>query len=399
MAEDKRLPLAGIRVVDLTHVLAGPYCTMMLADLGAEVYKIEKPGRGDTTRGTPPFFGEWSHYFVAVNRNKVSVGLDIKQPEGKRVLLRMIEQSDVVVNNFRPGVLDGQGLGYADLAAVNPRIINCSISGFGQYGSLAQKTAFDLIAQAMSGFMSVIGEPGGPPLRCGVSLGDVVASTFALAAIMTALYDRERTGRGQDIDISMLDCLVSYLTYYVTLAQATGQAPPPVGSQHATVVPMGAYRTRDGYLAIAAFNQGFWLSMCDAISRPELKDDPRFRTMRDRQRHRDELMAILYAVIAQETSAYWEQRFAEFDVPCGPILTIPEVIALPHLEERGMLAELALGERRVKVAAQPMKFSGLASQLRQLPPVQGAATREALCVQFGLEEQEYAALRERGILS
>ena len=289
-------PLAGIRVLDFTHVLSGPFATVLLADLGADVVKVERPSRGDTTRGTPPYLHGISHYFVAVNHSKRGIGVDMQHAQGCELLLRLAAEADVVINNFRPGVLDEHGLSAETLSARNPRLIQCSISGFGQSGSYAQRASFDLITQAMTGVMSVTGEVGGPPLRCGLSIGDMVAGLYAVQAITTALYERERTGRGQVLDVSMFDCLFSFLSYYVTLPQATGKPPEPAGSMHASVVPMSAFRTQDGHIAIAAFNQRFWRGLCAAVGRPDLADDPRYASLRERQRHRDALMAELTKV-------------------------------------------------------------------------------------------------------
>jgi CoA:oxalate CoA-transferase len=391
--------LEGVRVVDFTHVLAGPYATMMLADLGAEVWKIEKPGRGDTTRGTPPFIGGMSHYFSAINWNKKSVGIDIKDPRGRELVLKLVRLADVVIDNFRPATLEGLGLGYSVLRDVNPRIIRCAISGFGQDGPLASNPAFDLIIQAMAGFMSVTGEPDGPPLRTGVSIGDVAAGAFAVAAIGLALYQREQTGLGQEIDISMFDCLVSFLTYYLTFCQATGQEPPRVGSQHLSVVPMGAFRSADGYVAVAAFNQSFWRRMCTALGRDDLAIDPRFATMADRQRHREELTRILAAEFERFPTEEWVRRFHENDVPASPILTIGQVLDHPHTRARGLLKVIQLPEAEVRVAAQPMRFSSAGAMRPSPPPALGADTREVLVNVLGLDEASYTELQSAGVVS
>jgi len=395
----KELPLKGVRVLDLTHVLSGPYLTMMMGDFGAEIIKIEKPGRGDTTRGTTPFINGVSHYFLAVNRNKYSLTLDMKKEKGKELFFKLVEKSDVVVNNFRPGVMENLGLGYEKMKEVNKKIINCGISGFGQLGQLKEKTAFDLISQAMSGIMSVTGEIGGSPIRCGVSIGDTVASTFAFAAIMMALYKREMSEEGENIDISMLDCLTSYLTYFIPLYQATGRVPKPMGSMHASVTPMGAFKAKDGYIVIAAFNQKFWINLCKAINKEEHIDDPRFIKMTDRQKNRTELMELIEKEINKETSKYWLEKFDEYDVPCGPVLNIAEAVQLPTLLERNMILELKHSKAgSVKVANQPIKLSGIKTNIMKEPPGLGEDTRDILTKLLEIPEAEYKIYKETNVI-
>lgn len=390
--------LQGIRVLDLTHVLAGPYATMMLADLGAEVWKIEKPGRGDTTRGTPPRIGGMSHYFAAINWNKKGIAIDVKEPRGRQLILDLVRHADVVIDNFRPGTLEDLNLGYPVLRAVNPGIIRCAISGFGQEGPLAKDPAFDLIIQAMAGFMAVTGEPGGPPLRTGVSIGDAAAGAFAVAAIGLALYQRERTGLGQEIDISMFDCLVSFLTYYLTLYQATGKEPARVGSQHASVVPLGAFATADGHVTVAAFNQSFWRRLCAALDRDDLAADPRFATMAERQRHRDELTDILTEVFRGRSTEEWLGRLRANDVPAGPIQTVGQVLGHPHTAARGLLRTVPLPEGEVRVAAQPMRFGAGAPVRVSPPPGLGQHTQAVLTQVLGIDAAGYAELQAAGVV-
>lgn len=398
MPEPMRI-LQGVRVLDLTHVLAGPYASMLLADMGAEVLKIEKPGRGDTTRGTPPSAGDVSHYFAAVNWGKRSVAVDLKHEEGRALFLRLVEHADVVLDNFRAGTLEGLGLGYDVLRARNPRIIRCAISGFGQTGPLAGKPAFDAIVQAMSGFMAVTGERGGPPLRSGVSVGDVSAGAFALAGIGLALYHRERTGEGQEIDVSMFDSLVSFMTYYLTLFQITGKEPPRVGSEHASVVPLSSYPTQDGMLVLAAFNDSFWKRMCHAIEHPELIADPRFATVRDRQRNRDECNAVLREIFTGRPTSEWLERLDAVDVPASEILGIGSLLAHPHLAARHLLRTLALPDREVFAAGTPIRMSTHDVVERPAPPPElGADTEAVLRSLLDLDAEEYQRLRSAGIV-
>lgn len=393
-----RVPiLGGIRVLDLTHVLAGPYATTMLADLGAEVLKIEKPGRGDTTRGTPPFAGDVSHYFAAVNWGKRSVGLDLKHPQGRELFLKLVERADVVIDNFRAGTLEDLDLGYDVLRAANPRIIRCAISGFGQTGPLAHKPAFDAIIQAMSGFMAVTGERGGAPLRCGVSVGDVAAGAFAVAGIALALYERERTGAGQEIDVGMFDSLVSFMSYYLTLYQVNGKEPPRVGSEHASMVPLSSYATKDGYVCIAAFNDSFWKRMCKAIGHEELTTDSRFATVRDRQRNRDACNAALQEIFAERPTAEWVALLEAVDVPVSPILGIGALLEHPHLAARGLLRTIHTPEKDLRVAGQPVRMSAHTSNDRPLcPPELGADTRDVLTSILNISSDEYQRLQTAG---
>lgn len=389
----------GIRVLDFTHVLSGPYAAMLLGDLGAEVWKIEKPARGDTTRGTPPFINGVSHYFFSVNRQKKSVAVDVKTDAGRQLILDLLPHVDVVLNNFRPGVMEGLGLGYPDLQARNPRIISCSISGFGQTGPLRDRTAFDLITQAMSGFMSVTGEKGRPPIRTGVSIGDVTAGVFAVAAVSAALYRREREGVGANIDVSMLDSLISLLTYYVPLSAATGRAPEPEGSMHASVVPMGAFPTEDGFIAIAAFNQQFWRSLCVALDHPEWMEDPRFDTLAHRRAYRDELMPMIKAITSTATTAEWAKRFEARDVPYGPIQTIPEVLEHPQVQDRNMILRLSHPEAgEVPVANHPFHISALNNAPPLLPPSLGADTAAVLTSVLGLSAHQLSQLASEGVI-
>jgi len=391
--------LRGIRVIDLTHVLAGPYATMLLADLGADVIKIEQPDQGDMTRINPPFLNGFSHYFAAVNWGKRSVAIDLKDPEGRALLLRLVDHSDVVIDNFRVGTLEDLGLGYSELRERNPRIIRCGISGFGQSGPLAEKPAFDAIIQAMTGFMAVTGERDGSPIRCGVSVGDIAAGTFAVAAIALALYQRRETGVGQEIDIGMFDSLVSFMTYYLTLFQANGTEPPRVGAEHVSMVPLASYPTADGAIMVVAFYDSFWSRLCRAIGHEELIDDARFKSMPDRQRNRDACNAVLQSIFVERKTDEWVEALNALGVPASPILGIGALLGQPHLAARGLLRTIDGPEGSFQVAGQPIRMSMHRSSDTPLgPPELGAHTREVLSSVLDLDEQEYQRLREARIV-
>src|ERR1700730_603309 len=296
MTEDKEQstwagPLQGIRVIDLTRVLAGPFATQSLGDLGAEVLKIEPPELGDETRHFPPFVGGESHYFLGINRNKKSLVVDLQRPEGAEILRRLVATADILVENYRPGVMDRLGLGYDRLAAINPRLIYCAISGFGLTGPLRDKPSFDIVTQALSGALSINGERGHLPVKLGIPLGDMVGGIFGPMAILAALHERARTGRGRLIDISLYDGLIGMLCSFSEIAFITGEDPPTMGSSHPNIVPYGSFPASDGSIIIAVLSERFWGNLCTALERPDLAADPRFANPTGRRDHRDELDA------------------------------------------------------------------------------------------------------------
>src|SRR5579862_213918 len=311
-------PLGGLRVIDLTRVLAGPFCTQSLGDLGAEVLKIEPPGGGDETRRFPPFVAGESHYFLGVNRNKKSLVIDLQQAAGAEILRRLVAKSDILVENYRPGVMDRLGLGYSALAEINPRLIYCAISGFGLSGPLRDKPSFDIVTQALSGALSINGERGHMPVKLGIPLGDMVGGVFGPMAILAALHERTQTGRGRLIDISLYDGLIGMLGYFAQLAFLTGEDPPPMGSSHPNIVPYGSFPASDGSIIIAVLSERFWGKLCEALERPDLAADPRFASPTGRRDHRDELDATIAEVTRTRTVADWEQRLAAADVPHAP---------------------------------------------------------------------------------
>jgi CoA:oxalate CoA-transferase len=341
-------PLDGVKVLDLTQALAGPYATQLLSDLGADVVKVESPRHPDSTRSVPPFMGEFSHYFVSINHDKRSISLNLKDSADRATFMRLSERADVVISNYRAGVMEGLGIGPDVLAARNPRLIQCLLSGFGQTASeYRTKAVYDANIQAMTGFMSLTAEPDGPPFRCGVSIGDLVPGLFATQAITTALYDRERTGKGQVLDVAMFDCLFSFLTYYIPLTQATGRPPVPSGAMHSSVVPMGRFRASDGWLMIAAFTEQFWRKFCVAIQQPELGVDSRFATMSDRLQNRHVLMPILSEIILTKSQSEWVSLLEGHDVPNAPVLDVIEVLEHPIVDARHLLRQQTLPDGTV----------------------------------------------------
>jgi crotonobetainyl-CoA:carnitine CoA-transferase CaiB-like acyl-CoA transferase len=392
-------PLQGIRVVDLTRVLAGPFCTQSLGDLGAEVLKIEPPDRGDETRHFPPFVGGESHYFLGINRNKKSLVIDLQRPAGAEILRRLVAKADILVENYRPGVMDRLGLGYAALAEINPRLIYCAISGFGLTGPLRDKPSFDIVTQALSGALSINGERGHMPVKLGIPLGDMVGGVFGPMAILAALHERTQTGRGRLIDISLHDGLIGMLGYFTQLAFLTGEDPPPMGSSHPNIVPYGSFPASDGSIIIAVLSESFWGKLCDALERPDLAAEPRFATPTGRRDHRDEVDAAIAEITRTRTVAEWEERLAKYDVPHAPVLGVTAALAHPQAVAREMVVEAehpTIGPLRI--AGRPIKFPGSPQRPSTAPPTMGQHTVEVLRDELGYGEAEIDALRRDGII-
>lgn len=394
------LPLAGIRVLDLTRVLAGPFCTMILSDLGAEVIKVEIPGTGDDSRAFGPFLNNRSLYFLSINRGKKSVSLNLKSPRGREILLSLIRQCDILVENYRPGVMDKLGLGYEALKEVNPRLIYAASTGFGHTGPDSQKPAYDILAQARGGIMSITGYESFAPTRVGMSLGDINASLFTAIGINAALFQRESTGMGQKIDVSMLDCQVAILENALSRYQAEGSSPKPLGNRHPTISPFQAYQGTDGYFVIAVGNDSLWMSFCGAMQIPGLYEDPRFTTNRLRTEHIDALNSILEPVFLTRTKEDWLCLMEQSGIPCAPINDIEHVMQDIQILSRNMIVEVEDElAGTVKIAGNPIKMTNVPeSPSRGKVPEIGEHNAEVYGGMLGMDEAELARLQAEGVI-
>ncbi|MBF8267638.1 MAG: CoA transferase [Dehalococcoidia bacterium] len=394
-------PLDGVVVLDLTHVLAGPFASMVLADLGAQVIKIEQPGIGDRSRASGPFIDGESSYFMSINRGKLGMTLDLSKARGKEILLQMVERADVVLENLAPGAMKRLGLDYPVLKERNPRIIYAAISGFGQDGPYAGKPALDVIIQGMGGVLSITGEPGGPPIRPGVSQGDITAGLFALIGTLAALHERARSGLGQMVDIGMLDCQVAILENAFTRYFATGEVPQPLGTRHPVTAPFQAFQTRDGYITVALADgrRDQWPLFCSAIERVDLIDDPRFKDGWVRSQSYQELEPILTEAMRKKTSQEWLAEMEALGIPCGPVNTIDQVARDPQVLHRGMIRDLPhprLG--KVKSVWTPVKLSRTPVGADTPAPDLGEHTARVLREFSNLGEEELRSLREEGVV-
>jgi crotonobetainyl-CoA:carnitine CoA-transferase CaiB-like acyl-CoA transferase len=389
-------PLDGITVLDLTRVLSGPYCTMMLADMGARVIKVEQPGKGDDTRAWgPPFLEGESAYFLSVNRNKESITLDFKQPAGREVLERLLDKADVLVENFRPGTLDKLGLDYRALSSRLPRLVYCSISGFGHTGPRRQEPGYDAVMQAEGGLMSITGSGDGPPFRLGVAIADIVSGMFAAQGVTAALFARERSGRGQAVDIAMLDSVVALLTYQAGIYFATKKAPVRMGNRHPTIVPYETFTASDGDFVLAVGNDELWRKFCRVAGLPE---EDRFATNRQRVTLYAELKPIVEARLRTNTRAHWITGLTEAGVPCGAVRDLQEVFDDPQVAARDMMAELEhIKAGILQVTGTPLKFSDTPGGVRTAPPTLGQHT-DTILGNLGYSTGDIAALRAQKVI-
>jgi crotonobetainyl-CoA:carnitine CoA-transferase CaiB-like acyl-CoA transferase len=403
--------LSHVRILDLTRVLAGPWATQVLADLGAEVIKVERPGVGDESRAWgPPWLrdarggetGE-SAYFVSANRGKKSITIDVARPEGQAIVGRLAERADVLLENYKVGTLARYGLGYEQVAARNPRLVYCSISGFGQGGPYRNRPGYDFLVQAMGGLMSITGEPdgtpGGGPVKVGVAIADVVTGMYAATAVLAALAERERSGKGQHVDLALLDVQVAMLANQAESYLVTGEPPGRLGNSHPSIVPYQAFATKDGRVVVAVGNDGQFRRLCEAGGRPELARDERFATNASRVRNRAELVAELAPILAARRTEEWVAALDVAGVPCGPINDLAQVFDDPQIRHRGMRVEAPHPlAGTVPMVASPIRLSRTPVRHGTPPPTLGQHTREVLVEVLGMEEGDVEALRRKGVI-
>jgi crotonobetainyl-CoA:carnitine CoA-transferase CaiB-like acyl-CoA transferase len=393
-------PLDGVRIIDLTRMLTGGYAAMLLGDLGAEVIKIEAPGKGDPLRQMPPHFvkGE-SAYFLSISRNKKSVTLDLRTDEGREIFYKLVKKADVVFDNFRPGILDKLKVNYEILKEINPGIVCCSISSYGQTGPFKDGPGFDLVIQALSGMMSYTGEPERVPVRMGAPMGDLAGSMFAVYSIAAALLAKEKTGEGRYIDLSLLDCLISMHTYVSEYYWLGGQLPQLVGSGHMSVVPYRAYRTKDGFLTIAVFVEKFWQLLCNVIERPELGSDERYNSTAKRLERREEVDSLLEKLFPEKTNDEWMDLLNKEGVPAAPVLPLDKVFEHPQVIEREMVVEVEHPKGgTIKMIGNPVKQPGVEEQPLEPTPTLGQHTEEVLKSILGFTDEKLGELRDKKII-
>ncbi len=381
-------PLDGLLVIDLTRVLAGPYCTLVLAELGARVIKVERPGLGDDAREVGPFLNGKSAYFMSLNRGKESIALDLGADVDREIFARLLARADVLVENYRPGVLAKHGFGWEALHARFPRLVLASISGFGQTGPYASRPAFDMVVQAMGGVMSLTGWPGGKPTRVGTSIGDITAGLFGTIGILGALHERARTGLGRHVDVAMLDSQVAILENAIARYAATGEVPGPLGARHPSIAPFAAFRARDKYLVIAAGHDGMFQKLCAVLEAPELRGDARFVGVQERVRNADALGAELEKRLETRDAAEWLALLAEAGVPCGPIHDVAGVLADPQVRARNMIVSAddpVAG--RLQMPGNPIKLDGRADPLTRPPAPQLDADRARILAELESEDR------------
>jgi len=392
-------PLEGIRVIDLTRVLAGPYATMILADLGAEVLKVEIPGTGDEARSFGPFQNGISAYFMSINRGKKGLTMNLQKDEGKQLLKKLVREADILTENFRPGTMARLGLGYESLRPENPRLIYAATSGFGQTGPLAPRGAYDMIIQAMGGIISITGEPGRPPVRVGTSIGDLAASLYTVVGILAALHHREESGQGQLVDIAMLDCQAALLENAVARYAVSGEVPGPLGSRHPAITPFQVFESRDGYFVLAIGNDTIWKKFCEVLGRPDLITDERFATNPARTENQPEVERILNDVFGEKTSEEWIGELDAAGIPCGPIQGVDQVVNHPQIRAREMMVEIDHPDAGpLLMPASPVKLSETPAKVEKPAPQLGQHTDEILRGILGLSDEEIRQLRDAEVI-
>lgn len=391
--------LAGMKVVDLTTFMSGPFASMVLGDLGADIVKIEEPGNGDASRQIPPYFHEGeSLYYISLNRNKKSLSLNLNTEKGKEILYKLVKDADILIENYRPGVTKKLGVDYERIKAINPKIIYCSITAYGPDGPYGKRPAYDLIIQALSGSMSMTGQEGTGPLRLGVPMGDLAGSMWALVGILAAVQHREKTGEGQLVDISLLDSLTALITYPALYYSYGGEMAKPLGSGHQAIVPFQAFKTKDYYLAVTCANEKFWELLCQALERQDLVSNPRFAKMGDRLKNKDELNAILNDVFSSKTNAEWETILSKGGVPFAPVNTIDRVFDDPALQHRGMIISVDHFGKELRFFGNPVKLSETPITQYRTPPRLGADNEEVLGEYLGLSAEDVSTLKKEGSL-
>ncbi len=392
-------PLDNIKILDLSRILAGPYCSMILADMGAEVIKIEVPVKGDDTRTYgPPFVDGESAYFLSVNRNKKSLTVNLKTPEGKEIIRKLIAKSDVLLENFRRDYLQSIGFDYETVHKLNPKLIYCSITGYGHTGPMADSPGYDLAVQGMSGLMNLTGDPNGPPFKLGTSIADILAGIYATQGILLALIARHRMGKGQKVDISLLDGQVSLLTYQAGIYFLTGKSPTRKGNQHPTICPYETFATQDRYINIACGNDKLWIQFCNLLDLKDIVNHPKFATNPKRVENHDELFNILQPILKQKTADEWLALFDKNGIPAGPILNVDEILNHPQIQARDMVKELPHAKgMNVKVTGIPVKLSDTPGSIDSAPPTLGQHTDEVL-QDLGYSKKDIDELRKKGVI-
>lgn len=399
--------LKDIRIVDITRAMAGPYCTMMLGDFGADVIKVERPGSGDESRGWgPPFVGDAygpypgeSAYFLSANRNKRSLTVNLKDPAGLEIIQKLVQISDVFIENFRTGVLDKMGLGYDALKEGNPGLVYCSVSGYGRTGPYRERPGYDAIVQAEGGMMSITGPKEGPPSRVGIPIIDITSGMFAASAILAALLERSESGQGQHIDISLLDTQTALLANVASNFLIGGEPPKRVGNAHPNIAPYEPFQAKDKGFVLGAANQRQWEKLCDTLQQPDLKTDPRFLTNQDRVKNRADLIEVLNGVFKEKNADDWLNQIQAAGLPCGPINTVPEVFEHPQREERGLVQEVQHSSAgKVSLTGFPYKLSRTPVETHHPPPLLGEHNREILVDLLGYSQTEMDQMREKGII-